>query len=167
MNEFLPVPSLLFFCFQFVMAIIHRLLPILPLLLVLRRSDYKSSSLFGSSSLFSASSSSSPVASVIINNQHRDSWDREYDYIIVGGGSAGSVLANRLSEDPYTRVLLLEAGGTENIITDIPLAYQSIQQTPMDWKYRTVPQKSACFGLKNKVNIYFISFFLFVDLFKA
>lgn len=142
------------------MAIVHRLLPILPLLFVLRRSDYKSSSLFGSS-LFSASSSSSPVASVIINNQHRDSWDREYDYIIVGGGSAGSVLANRLSEDPYTRVLLLEAGGTENIITDIPLAYQSIQQTPMDWKYKTVPQKSACFGLKGKVNFHFHFWLIF------
>src|SRR5699024_5680508 len=61
----------------------------------------------------------------------RDKWDTEYDYIIIGGGSAGAVMANRLSEDPHVHVLLLEAGGTENIISDIPLAFQNLQQTPM------------------------------------
>lgn len=81
----------------------------------------------------------------------RDHWDHEYDYIIVGAGSAGSVLANRLSEDAYIKVLLLEAGGSENIISDIPLAYQSLQQTPMDWKYVTEPQQAACFGMKSRV----------------
>ncbi len=82
----------------------------------------------------------------------RDSWERDYDYIIVGAGSAGSVLANRLSEDPTVRVLLIEAGGSENIISDIPIAYQSLQQTPMDWAYQTEPQEAACFGLKERVN---------------
>lgn len=81
----------------------------------------------------------------------RDSWDREYDYIIVGAGSAGAVMANRLSEDPTVRVLLLEAGGSENLISDIPIAYQSLQQTPMDWSYATEPQEAACFGHKEKV----------------
>ncbi|XP_054166150.1 glucose dehydrogenase [FAD, quinone]-like [Oppia nitens] len=84
----------------------------------------------------------------------RDSWDRDYDYIVVGAGSAGSVLASRLSEDPTVRVLLLEAGGSENLISDIPIAYQSLQQTPMDWSYRTEPQEAACFGHKEKRSLW-------------
>jgi len=80
----------------------------------------------------------------------RDSWDREYDYIIVGAGSADSVLANRLSEDPSVKVLLLEAGGSENLISDIPIAYQNLQQTPMDWSYVTEPQEAACLDTKKR-----------------
>lgn len=72
----------------------------------------------------------------------------------MGAGSAGTVLANRLSENPNVRVLLLEAGGSENIISDIPVAYQSLQQTPMDWQYKTVPQEAACFGLKAKRSLW-------------
>lgn len=83
---------------------------------------------------------------------HRDTWDREYDYIIVGAGSAGSVLANRLSENPLIRVLLLEAGGSENVVSDIPLAYMTMQQTPMDWAFTTEPQRAACFGHKERVS---------------
>ena len=55
-----------------------------------------------------------------------------------------------MTEDPLIKVLVLEAGGSESIISDIPLAYQSLQGTPVDWGYRTVPQEAACFALNEK-----------------
>lgn len=92
---------------------------------------------------------------LLVNHLHRPillgtsqaGWAIEYDYIIVGAGSAGAVLANRLSEDPRTTVLLLEAGGNENLMSDIPIAYQLLQKTKLDWAYQTVPQRHACLGL--------------------
>lgn len=105
----------------------------------------------------------------------RNSWDHEYDYIVgmfasffstllhsptyllaptVGGGSAGAVMASRLSEDPTMRVLLLEAGGSENIFSDIPLAAATLQMTPIDWAYQTEPQEASCFGLINRVCVH-------------
>ncbi|XP_067123028.1 glucose dehydrogenase [FAD, quinone]-like [Centruroides vittatus] len=74
--------------------------------------------------------------------------ESEYDFIIIGGGSAGCVLANRLSKDPSNKVLVLEAGSDENELTDIPIYGTAIQKTSVDWEYVTEPQENACFGLK-------------------
>lgn len=68
----------------------------------------------------------------------------------VGGGSAGAVLASRLSEVPNWNVLLLEAGSSESILSDIPLAAATLQMTPIDWAYQTEPQEASCFGLINR-----------------
>ena len=72
-----------------------------------------------------------------------DEGDEElYDYIIVGAGSAGCVLANRLSADPGKRVLLLEAGGRDNWIWfHVPVGYLfAIGNPRADWMFRTQPE---------------------------
>jgi len=68
--------------------------------------------------------------------------DGEFDYIIVGAGSAGCVLANRLSADARSRVLILEAGGRDNWIWfHIPVGYLfAIGNPRSDWMFKTEPQ---------------------------
>src|SRR5271168_1397021 len=66
-----------------------------------------------------------------------------FDYIIVGAGSAGCVLAARLTEDPHTRVLLLEAGGRDTAKeVHIPAAFSKLYKTEVDWNYSTEPEPS-------------------------
>ena len=71
---------------------------------------------------------------------------------IVGAGSAGSVLARRLTEDVDVTVAVLEAGDdeTSNWAAIVPIAHFLLQNTAADWAYRTVPQKTSSFGVKNR-----------------
>src|SRR5689334_22309793 len=66
----------------------------------------------------------------------------EYDYLIVGAGSAGCVLANRLTEDPDVRVLLLEAGPPDrSIFIHMPSAFAfPLRGETYNWAYRTEPE---------------------------
>jgi len=65
----------------------------------------------------------------------------DFDYIIVGAGSAGCVLANRLSADPAHSVLLLEAGGSDrHMNVSIPAAFSNLFATERDWNYYTQPE---------------------------
>jgi choline dehydrogenase len=69
----------------------------------------------------------------------------DYDYIILGAGSAGCVLANRLSLDPSNKVLLLEAGGTDRrFFIQMPIGYgKTYHQKAVNWMYMTEPSPDA------------------------
>ena len=74
----------------------------------------------------------------------RNSATAEADYVIVGGGSSGSVLAARLSSDPGTRVVLLEAGGESNsMMVQMPVGFaKMLVNDAYDWQYEQLPDPS-------------------------
>ncbi|CAH2986306.1 unnamed protein product [Chilo suppressalis] len=74
----------------------------------------------------------------------------EYDFIVVGAGTAGCVIANRLTEMPDWKVLLIEAGVNEKYVMDIPLVANYIQFTKANWKYKTQPSNRYCAGFDKK-----------------
>lgn len=72
----------------------------------------------------------------------------EFDFVIIGGGSAGCVLASRLSEDPRRRVALLEAGGSDlNFWVRMPIGYGKAFHHPgLNWRYQTEPDPGTTGG---------------------
>ncbi|XP_024085432.1 glucose dehydrogenase [FAD, quinone]-like [Cimex lectularius] len=84
-------------------------------------------------------------------NQRPVNWPQDqilksYDFIIIGAGSAGCVLANRLSEISNWKVLLIEDGGQETAVSDSPALADFNHNTELDWNYTTVSQSRACLG---------------------
>lgn len=75
---------------------------------------------------------------------------QEYDFIIVGAGSAGATIANRLTEIKKAKVLLIEAGSHESLFTDITLldATSGIDKSKQ-WSYLTEPSNQYCLGIDN------------------
>ncbi|BGP43955.1 hypothetical protein JCM10449v2_008012 [Rhodotorula kratochvilovae] len=72
----------------------------------------------------------------------QDALKAEFDYIICGGGTAGCVLASRLTEDPSVKVLVVEAGDSDQkqLFSRVPAGWANLFKTPADWAFSTVPQ---------------------------
>src|SRR3990172_3721617 len=72
---------------------------------------------------------------------HARGGESAYDYIVVGAGSAGCVVASRLSEDSGSRVLLVEAGGRDKgDLFEVPALWTQQFATQYDWDYRSEPE---------------------------
>ncbi|KAJ6594355.1 alcohol oxidase [Mycena capillaripes] len=102
-------------------------------------------------SLFTAFALGSALcrAATYENVAELETLNMQFDFIVVGGGTAGSVVANRLSENPNHSVLLLEAGGSNEGVLDIIVPFfctVATPNTPQDWNYTTTPQV----GLNNR-----------------
>lgn len=95
------------------------------------------------------------IGDIIYNITHKE-LQNKYDYIIVGGGTSGAVLASRLTEDEDVEVLLIESGGDEsnNDAVEIPIFADQVRGSQADWSYRTVPQRHACKGHVDQVSVW-------------
>ena len=85
---------------------------------------------------------------------HYETIAHECDFLIVGGGTSGLVLANRLSEDPKIQVLVLEAG--ENLNSDprvqIPGLYDTLKETEADWGFTSTAQVKRVSRMNDQSN---------------
>ncbi|XP_046753661.1 glucose dehydrogenase [FAD, quinone]-like [Diprion similis] len=79
--------------------------------------------------------------------------DTEYDFIIVGGGASGSVVAARLSENPSWKILLMEAGPEEPVGASVPSFAFTISQSSIEWAYQSINESYACLGSNGSCSI--------------
>ncbi|XP_031767166.2 glucose dehydrogenase [FAD, quinone]-like [Galleria mellonella] len=104
--------------------------------------------LIGRSGLLDSNTADSKTVTVTEKIKRKNRKKRqaieEYDFIVVGAGSAGCVIANRLSEVKKWKVLLLEAGPEEPDVTSVPAFAPTLGGSSIDWSYRTQPEELTC-----------------------
>lgn len=102
---------------------------------------------FGNAQLLRLLEEFGNLLNVNLYNSERDpEYLQQYDFIVIGAGSGGSVVANRLSENPKWKVLLLEAGREENFVSDIPILAAFQTSTSYNWGYKSEKSSAACLG---------------------
>lgn len=79
-----------------------------------------------------------------------------WDFIVVGVGTAGSAIAARLSERTNWRILAIEAGQSESLISDIPLMASFVATSEYSWKMKAEPNKNYCQAMLDGKKIYII-----------
>lgn len=89
----------------------------------------------------------------------------EFDFIVIGSGTTGSIVASRLAEVKKFSVLLLEAGAyPDKDLTRIPALFKEDGQTKFNWGFTTVPQENFCYGefLFSAIILFAVKYFILV-----